>query len=48
MKKEERDPGTYAIIGAAMEVHRIMGPGHMKAVYQECVEIECEEREIPF
>ena len=48
MKKEERDPKTYAIIGAAMEVHRFMGPGHLEAVYQECLEIEFEERKLPF
>lgn len=44
----EQDPHTYAIIGAAMEVHRIMGPGHLEAVYQECLEIEFEENSIPF
>jgi GxxExxY protein len=44
----EKDPKTYAIIGAAMEVHRIMGPGHLEAVYHECLEIEFEERNIPF
>jgi GxxExxY protein len=43
----EKDPKTYDIIGAAMEVHRIMGPGHLEAVYHECLEIECEERNIP-
>ena len=31
-----------------MEVHNIVGPGHLEAVYQECLEIEFELRKIPF
>lgn len=44
----EQDPRTHAIIGAAMEVHRIVGPGHLEAVYQECLEIEFKLRAISF
>src|SRR3989339_926566 len=44
----KRDPRTHAIIGAAMEVHRIVGPGHLEAVYHECLEIEFKLRDIPF
>ena len=44
----EKDPRTHSIIGAAMEVHNIIGPRHLEAVYQECLEIEFELRQILF
>jgi GxxExxY protein len=44
----QKDPRTHRIIGAAMEVHNEIGPGHLEAVYQECLEIEFELQNIPF
>jgi GxxExxY protein len=37
---DEKDPLTREVIGAAIEVHREMGPGLLEAVYQKCMECE--------
>jgi len=39
---------VYAIVGAAIEVHRELSCGYLEAVYQEAMEIELELQSIPF
>ncbi|MDA3860231.1 MAG: GxxExxY protein [Melioribacteraceae bacterium] len=39
---------SYLIQGAIYEVYREMGNGYLEAVYQECLEIEFENKNIPY
>jgi GxxExxY protein len=42
------EPLTEAIIAAAIEVHRQLGPGLLESVYEECMCEELRIRNIPF
>jgi GxxExxY protein len=45
---DHRDPDTFAILGAAFEVRRVLGGGFLEAVYRASLRIEFELRRIPF
>jgi GxxExxY protein len=45
---DERDALTGSVIGAAIEVHREMGPGLLESVYQACLEQELRLRGFEF
>lgn len=39
---------VFAIVGAAMEVHNVLGCGFLEPVYQEALEIELSKRKMPY
>jgi GxxExxY protein len=42
------DPESHAIIGAALAVHRVLGPGLLESAYQKCLALELTARGVPF
>jgi hypothetical protein len=44
----ERDPLTESVIGAAIEVHRVLGPGLLESVYETCLCYELEQLGIEY
>ena len=46
--EDDRDPLTFAAIGAAIEVHRELGPELLESAYEECLAYEFTERGILF
>ena len=47
-EEDTRDPRTSAILGAAIEVHRHLGPGLLESAYEECLCHELCLRELRF
>ena len=45
---EKRDPLTERIIGCAIEVHRVLGPGLLETSYEAAMAIELESARLPF
>lgn len=39
---------TDQVLGAAIEVHRVLGPGLLESVYEECLAVELGLREVAF
>ena len=39
---------SYEIIGAAIEVHRVLGPGLLESAYEECLCYELKQKKIQF
>jgi GxxExxY protein len=44
----ELDLLAHEVIGAAIVVHRLIGPGYLKSVYEEALSVELNLRNIPF
>jgi GxxExxY protein len=48
MTKDDLDKLTYEIIGAAIEVHKELGPGLLESIYHKCLRQELALRRLNF
>ncbi len=48
MELEVVEELAHKVIGAAIDVHKVLGPGFLEAVYEEALCVELEVRGIPF
>ena len=46
--QEGRDSLTDEVIGLAIEIHRVLGPGLLGSAYQECICFELAEHKLRF
>jgi GxxExxY protein len=44
----EFDPLSNMVIGAAIDVHRILGPGMLESAYEECLSYELSKQRVTF
>lgn len=45
---QQADELARLVIGSAIEVHRILGPGYLENVYEKSLRIKLESKNIPF
>ena len=48
ISKKYLDIMTYEVLGAAIEVHKELGPGLLESVYHKCLKRELDYRQIPY
>ena len=46
--KKSADALSYQVIGAAIEVHKALGPGLLESAYEECLCQELNLQNIPY
>jgi GxxExxY protein len=48
LAEAKKDPLSEKVIGAAIEVHRALGPGLLESAYEECLCYELSACNVPF
>ncbi|MDP1676666.1 MAG: GxxExxY protein [Bacteroidota bacterium] len=46
--EQETELLVHKVIGAAIEVHKVLGPGYLESIYESALCIELEKRNIAF